>query len=70
MDKRIKNIIAFLICSFLMMTLIKPQGTLAVENVSLFTPYTGVSASPGDTIEYTVGVINNGSSNLCPTSYQ
>lgn len=62
MDKRIKNIIAFLICSFLMMTLIKPQGTLAVENVSLFTPYTGVSASPGDTIEYTVGVINNGSS--------
>lgn len=34
----------------------------AVENVSLFTPYTGLSATPGDTINYSVDVINSGTS--------
>lgn len=33
----------------------------AASNVVLFTPYTGLSVTPGETIDYTVNVINNGS---------
>lgn len=57
-----RKIISIFLMAFLIMALFNPQSTLAVENVSLFTPYTGLSASPGETIEYSVDVINSGSS--------
>jgi len=34
----------------------------ALANVSLYTPYTGITATPGETISYSVDVINNESS--------
>lgn len=61
MIKRFKKIFTIIVLSFLMCTSLNPHGTQAVENVLLFTPYTGLSASPGETIEYTVTVINSGS---------
>lgn len=49
--------IIVLVLSFLPLT--KAQ---AMENISLFTAYTGISASPGESIKYDVDVINNGDS--------
>lgn len=34
----------------------------AYANVSVYTPYTGLSVTPGEDIEYSVDIINNGSS--------
>ncbi|WAA09921.1 NEW3 domain-containing protein [Fervidibacillus albus] len=36
----------------------------AAGNLTLFTPYTGLSVTPGDTLDYSVDVINSGSSIL------
>ncbi|RKQ35702.1 NEW3 domain-containing protein [Oceanobacillus halophilus] len=37
-------------------------GNTAFAQVTLYTPYTGLSATPGETIDYTIDVINNESS--------
>ncbi|WAA13965.1 NEW3 domain-containing protein [Fervidibacillus halotolerans] len=40
------------------------QKAYAAGNLTLFTPYTGLSVTPGETIDYSVDVVNSGSSIL------
>ena len=47
---------------FLMGGLWFPNISQAQTSIELFTPYTGISATPGETIEYEVDLINNTSS--------
>lgn len=58
----LRKILTILSSIILFFTLIPIQKTYAVENVTLFTPFTGTTAIPGETISYTVDVINSGSS--------
>ncbi|GAA0287423.1 putative membrane protein [Gracilibacillus halotolerans] len=57
-----KKILSYFLIFLLSFSLIKPTSLEAVEGVSLFTPYTGLSATPGETINYSVDVINDSSS--------
>ena len=60
--KKQRKILSYFLIFLLLFSLIKPTQALAVEGVSLFTPYTGLSATPGETVNYTVDVINSSSS--------
>lgn len=60
--KKQRKFLAYFLIFLLLFSFIKPTQTLAVEGVSLFTPYTGLSATPGETINYSVDVINDSSS--------
>ncbi|WP_077619085.1 NEW3 domain-containing protein [Bacillus sinesaloumensis] len=59
MNKKMIFIFSFIV---LFMALMNVGKVHAVENVTLFTPYTGLSATPGETITYSVNVTNTGSS--------
>ncbi|MCU9612864.1 NEW3 domain-containing protein [Caldibacillus lycopersici] len=54
---------AFIILSivFLSVALGGVKQTFAAGNISLFTPYTGLSVTPGETVDYSIDVINSGS---------
>ncbi|WP_156289726.1 COG1470 family protein [Oceanobacillus salinisoli] len=56
----LKKSIAILSLILLVSTMIGVNPAFA--QVTLYTPYTGLSATPGETIDYTVDVINNESS--------
>jgi len=58
----IKKFVTLISIFLLTFSLFLPAQALAAENVSLFTPYTGVTAIPGDEIKYSIDVINNSSS--------
>lgn len=59
MTGKLKKMISIIAVGFILLTFIKPGQVLAVEGVSLFTPYTGLSATPGETINYSITVINS-----------
>lgn len=59
MLKRAAIVLAAVLTFFSLLLPIRP--TAAASGVVLFTPYTGLSVTPGETIDYTVNVINNGS---------
>lgn len=59
MTGKLKKMISIIAVGFILLAIIKPGQVLAVEGVSLFTPYTGLSAAPGETINYSVTVINS-----------
>lgn len=42
--------------------MVYPSSSFAAGGFELYTPYTGISATPGETITYSVDVINNSSS--------
>ena len=56
-----KKVIAIFSALLLIFPFFQNHQVQAVENVSLFTPYTGTTARPGDTIDYDVTVINSSS---------
>ncbi|MEH7379563.1 NEW3 domain-containing protein [Bacillus sp. JJ1533] len=43
------------------LSILSVEKVHAAENISLFTPFTGISATPGETISYSIDVINTGS---------
>ncbi|MDQ0233448.1 COG1470 family protein [Metabacillus malikii] len=57
-----RNVIAIFTIAILVCSLLHVNRTYAIEGVSLFTSYTGISATPGETINYQVDVINSSSS--------
>lgn len=57
-----KKVLSYFLIFLLLFSFVKPTSVGAVEGVSLFTPYTGLSATPGETINYSVDVINDSSS--------
>lgn len=59
MTGKLKKMISIIAVGFILLTFVKPGQVLAVEGVSLFTPYTGLSATPGETINYSITVINS-----------
>jgi len=59
MIRKIGTIIAALV---IVLTVLPMKNVYAVDNVTLFTPFTGTTAIPGETVSYTVDVINSGSS--------
>ena len=59
MLRKIGTIIAALV---IVLTVLPMKNVYAVDNVTLFTPFTGTTAIPGETVSYTVDVINSGSS--------
>lgn len=60
----IKKILSVLTMFLMFISLIdpKPLSTSAAGAITLFTPYTGLSVTPGETIDYSVEVMNSGSS--------
>lgn len=58
-SKRTMMVFVMVLTLFSFFLAIRP--TSAASGVVLFTPYTGLSVTPGETIDYTVNVINNGS---------
>lgn len=56
---KIKKLSIYFLLSVLLFPIFIPKQVEAVEGVSLFTPYTGLTATPGETINYTVDVINS-----------
>lgn len=58
----LKKIVSILTLLFVCSTLTAVNPSYAASGVSLFTPYTGLSVTPGETIDYNVDVINNSSS--------
>ncbi|AKU27350.1 NEW3 domain-containing protein [Geobacillus stearothermophilus] len=56
---RVIMMFAMILTLFSLLLPIRPAS--AASSVVLFTPYTGLSVTPGETIDYTVNVINNGS---------
>nr|WP_236930888.1 NEW3 domain-containing protein [Geobacillus sp. JS12] len=56
---RVIMMFAMILTLFSLLLPIRPAA--AASGVVLFTPYTGLSVTPGETIDYTVNVINNGS---------
>jgi uncharacterized membrane protein len=44
----------------IVITLFTSQAVSAVSNITLYTPYTKISVPPGEPIDYTIDVINNG----------
>lgn len=61
-----KKFLSVLLTFLFMFTLSFAPGKTAraAGNLTLFTPYTGLSVTPGETIDYSVDVINSGSSIL------
>ncbi|MED3647183.1 NEW3 domain-containing protein [Halalkalibacterium halodurans] len=57
-----RKVLSFLMIIILLGTMLQVNQAYALESVTLFTPHTGTSAAPGDTIHYNVDVMNNGSS--------
>ncbi|MBO0991969.1 COG1470 family protein [Bacillus sp. SD088] len=52
----------FVIAIIVVGSLFQMDRAFAMDNISLFSAYTGVTASPGEKMNYDVDVINNGSS--------
>ncbi|MGS2740793.1 COG1470 family protein [Sinomicrobium sp. M5D2P17] len=48
----------YLLCSTFIFTCLLPQ-TISAQGLSLYTPYTRISVPPGETIDYSVDIINN-----------
>jgi len=58
MNVKIKIISAFLCIAMALM----PFSVKAADSIEVYTPYTRVSVTPGSTVNYSIDVINNGSS--------
>ncbi|MBM7572403.1 NEW3 domain-containing protein [Aquibacillus albus] len=57
----LKRIVTVLIVLFMLGTSVVPTKTMASEHITLFTPFTGLSVTPGETIDYSVTVMNDSS---------
>lgn len=60
--KRLKKFIALLTIFMLGLTVLPMNIVAAPNDITLFTPYTGLSVTPGETLTYDVDVINNSGS--------
>ncbi|MDC3413470.1 NEW3 domain-containing protein [Aquibacillus sp. 3ASR75-11] len=56
-----RRLLSFVLIFSLVGGLVGAQNTYAAGSLTLYTPYTGLSVTPGETITYNVDVINNGS---------
>lgn len=56
----LKKVIPVLLVMLLMVLPIGREKAHAASDLTLFTPYTGLSVTPGESLDYTVDVINDG----------
>jgi uncharacterized membrane protein len=60
-DLDMKRLVALVSCVVLFLSLLLPINSEAAEGVTLYTPLSGISLTPGESQSYTVDVINDSS---------
>ena len=58
--KPVKLFIRFFLSAFFGITIFMSSAAQPADSIELYTPYTKVSVSPGNTVNYSIDLINNG----------
>lgn len=57
----VRGVLSFLLLTAMMVGFAQPDEAKAQSGLSLYTPYPGIAVTPGESVDYRVDVINNGS---------